>query len=204
GEARDKNQIQEVPLTHLGGLLRSDQIALNGLVRYPFWIDTTTIIGNLNIDLPSFMKGTQKKRACLVLTRFATRFWRLNTVIDRIPHQVGQGGLDGLEQRPVQFGLLSVHADLDLFPTLQRQVADYPREFIPECINGLHAGLHDAFLECHGDQIQTLIRREDASFFLFCTELHNPITDENQLTDLVHQRVEQSHIDSDASVGDTC
>ena len=37
--------------------------------------DTSTIIGNLNMDLSTFMKGAETERADFRLARLTPRFW---------------------------------------------------------------------------------------------------------------------------------
>ena len=138
------------------------------------------------------------------LARGDTAIQRLHPVIDGIPDEVDQRILDGLDDAAVELRLAAVHVDRDLLPARGAEVAHKTRKAVEQGVEGLQTGPRDVVLELVRDAIQELRCTRQLSRRTPAGELHDPVAHENQLTDEVHQPVQQAHIDPDGALRDRC
>ena len=108
--------------------------------------------------------------------------------------------LDGLDDGPVQLRLRAVHLEPDLLAERHRHVAHHARQLVPHHADGLHARLHDAFLQLGGDQVQALRGRVERGVFALGVELQNLVARQHQLAHQIHQLVQQPDADPDVGV----
>jgi len=123
-------------------------------------------------------------------------------VVHGISNDVGQRILDRLDDGAIEVRLLADHLEPDLLAEGHGKVADDPRELAPDVADGLHAGLHDPFLQLRGQQVQPLRRPEKRRFLALACELKDLVAGQDELADEVHQLVEQPDVDADGRVGD--
>ena len=122
-------------------------------------------------------------------------------MIDGIADEVGERIFDRLDDGLVEFGLLALHLNVDLFPTRRGQVAHHPGELAPDVSDGLHARLHDAFLQFGGDEVQPLGGVQEARILLRRGELQDLVPGQYKFSHQVHQLIQQAHIDTNVAVG---
>ena len=127
----------------------------------------------------------------------------LDAVVDRVADDVGQRVLDGLDDRAVELGLLADHLDLDRLVELTGQVPHDPGELGPDVVDGLHPGLHHPFLQLAGDQVEPLGWRAEPVVVGIGGQLDDLVAGQHQLTDQVHQPVEEGDVDPDRALGRT-
>jgi hypothetical protein len=118
-------------------------------------------------------------------------------VIDRIPDKVQKGIGQRFEERLVEFGVLTLHIQHDVFTAIPRQVSHHPRVTIPSGSDLLHARLQNTFLEFAGQQVETLNRIDQRIIRLIAIRLDDLIPGEHEFSDQVHQTIEQVNVDSD-------
>ena len=114
------------------------------------------------------MKRAQRQQPSGIFPGGLPDLGTFDAMIHRIPHQVGQRILDGLDQRLVEFGLLALHLDPHLLAAVQRQIAHRARKLAPDIADRLHSGLHDAFLQFGRDQVEPLAGGQQAALFACC------------------------------------
>jgi hypothetical protein len=126
------------------------------------------------------VKRAQEKQPLGLLSCLRSYFRRLNAVIDRVPHQVGQWIFDGLDDGLVEFGVLPLHFDPHLLAAPVRHVAHRTRELAPDIADRLHARLHHALLQFRSKQVQPLTGREQFAVFGGVGVLHDLVAQKNQ------------------------
>ena len=102
------------------------------------------------------MEGPQGQRSLPRLASGNAIIGCLDSVIHRIADDMCQRILDGFKNRLIEFGIAADHLQPDFAATLLTQIADNSRQFAPDVVNRLHAGLHDTLLQLTGDQVQSL------------------------------------------------
>ena len=127
---------------------------------------------------------------------------RLQPVIGRVAHHMGQRILDQVEHLAVEFGVGAVHLQFDLLAEFAGQVAHDPRQLLPGIADRLHPRLHDAFLQLGGDVGQPLQRHLELGILVAPGDLQQLIAGQNQLRHHRHQMFQRVHIDPDRLVGD--
>ena len=132
---------------------------------YAFYIQTGAIITDLDIDLSTFVKGAQHEASRWVLSPFHAIFGKFDAMVHGIAHQMSERILDCLDDGLVEFRLFALHLDGHFLAATERDVAHRPRKLAPDVSDGLHAGLHDHFLQFGGDQVQTLGGGQKGSVF---------------------------------------
>ena len=72
----------------------------------------------------------------------------------------------------------------------------------PQLLDGLHARLHDAFLQLAHDQAESLHRLEQHRVVAGLGVRHDLVAGQHELADLAHQGVEQVDVHADRALGD--
>ena len=122
-------------------------------------------------------------------------------MIAAVADDVSERVFDGFDDGLVQFGVRPVHFEVDLFAERSGQIAHYSWQFVPNHPDGLHAGLHYAFLQLGGDEVQALRGGVKGGIFLVGVELQNLVAGQHQLAYQIHEFIEQYDIHPDAGVG---
>ncbi len=104
--------------------------------------------------------------------------------------------LNCLDNSFVEFGLFALHLDAHLLATTERDVAHSPGKLAPDVPDGLHASLHDLFLQFGGNEVHALGDCLKAGVFHCVCDLQKLVARQHQLTDQRHQLVEYSDPDS--------
>ena len=125
---------------------------------------------------------------------------RLDAVIERVAHRVGQRILDGLKQALVQFGVLAFH--LQAHPAAQRlrEVAHHARHLGKDVRDRLHARLHHRLRAgrpspCRGGaKACVMLGSADGG-------LQHLVAGEHQFADQIHHPVEQGDVDAQRAFG---
>ena len=110
---------------------------------------------------------------------------------------------DCFNNRLVEFGLPAFHFDSHLLAAIEGQIARDARQAVPDIVDGLHAGLHDSFLQLGGDEVESLRSVEETRVAVGDAQLEDLIAGKHQLADQIHEPVELADIDADVAVGDT-
>jgi hypothetical protein len=90
---------------------------------------------------------------------------------------------------------------LDLFAEGQRHIAHHARQLVPHHADGLHARLHDAFLQFGGDQVQPLRGGVESGILALGVELKDLVAGKHQFPHQIHELVEQADSDADVGIG---
>ena len=94
--------------------------------------------------------------------------------------------LDGFDDGLVEFGLLAFHLDVYLLAATERDIAHGARELCPDIADGLHAGLHNFFLQLGSNQVHALANGMKAGIFPSARKLQQLITCQDQLANQCH------------------
>src|SRR6266478_5228707 len=107
--------------------------------------EAAVVVGDADDDVAAFMIGRKPNGALLRLAGSGALGRRLQPVIGRVAHHVGQGILDQVEHLAVELGVGAVHLQFDLLAEFPREVAHDSRQLLPGVADRLHPRLHDAF-----------------------------------------------------------
>ena len=173
-----------------------DEPALDGLLAHFFDGDAGAVVGNLDDDVAAFLDGAQFQRAFGVLACGLAHIGRLDAVIERVAHGVGERVLDGLKQALVELGLLALHLQIHAPAERLREVADDARHLGEDIRDRLHARLHHRLAQIGGDHIQAA--RKQGHIRVGGGGLQNLVAGEHQFAHQVHHAVEQGHVDAQA------
>jgi hypothetical protein len=124
GKSGQEDHLQQIALAELRGAIRRQQAALDGLVADLLGRDAGAVVGDLDHHVAAFLRGPQSERALGVLARGLAHRRRLNAVIERIAHRVGERILDGFKQALVELRLLAFHDQARAAAQRVRQIAD--------------------------------------------------------------------------------
>src|SRR5260370_28918006 len=156
GESGEEDQIEHFPLGHACRLFGGDYSALDCLLADAFSVQAGAIVADLDIDLPPFVKGAQNQASASSFARLHAHFGKFDAMIHGVAYQMGEWVLDRLDDGFVQFRLFALHLDAHFLAAAERHVTHGSRELAPDVSDGLHAGLHDFFLQFGGDEVQAL------------------------------------------------
>ena len=191
--------MQQFALAELGGAFGGDEAALDGFLAHFFDGDAGAVVGDFDDDVAAFMAGAQLEGSLGVLARGLAHFGRLDAVIERVAHGVGERVLDGLEQAFVEFGVLAFDLDADAAAERLREVADDARHFGEDVGDRLHARLHHALAQVGGDHVEAA--REQGHVGIGRGGLQDLVAGEHQFADQVHHAVEQDDVDAQGAFG---
>ena len=152
--------------------------------------------------MPAFVIGGEADRALLGLAGGAALLGRLEPVIRRVAHHVGERVLDQIEHLAVELGVGAVHFELDVLAELGRKIADDARQLLPGIADRLHARLHHAFLQLGGDVREPLQRHLEFGVLVAPRDLEQLVAREHQLGNHGHQLFQRVHVHADRLVGD--
>ena len=165
-------------------------------------IDATSIIGNLDNDMPAFVIGVQGNRPGFRLARLDTIFGPFEAVIAGIPDHVGQRILDHFENLTVQLRVCAEHLQFDLLTKIVTEIADNTRQFVPGVADRLHTGFHNPFLQVGRHVAEPLKRHFELTVFMMANHLQQLVARQHQFTDGRHQVFEKFDINADGLIGD--
>ncbi len=199
-EPGQEDEVQSLAIAQFLSLFRPQEPFLDGLLLDARDVDARPVVGDFDVDLPAFVIGAKAQSSLWRLARVGAYFRRLDAVVARVPNQVDERILDGFDDGPVEFRLLPFHLQLDLFPQGYGHIAHHARQVLPHHPDGLHAGLHDAFLQLGGNQVQPLRGRVEGGILALGVELEDLIAGQYQFPHQVHEFVEQPHPDPDVGI----
>ena len=198
-EAGQKDHLQQLALGQQSGALGGDQPALDGLGANLVDGDAGAVVGDLDDDVAALLDGAQRKRAFGILARGLAHLRRLDAVIQRVAHRVGQRVLDGLQQALVELGLLALHLQVHAAAQRLRKVAHDARHLGEDVRDRLHAGLHHRLAQIGGHHIQAA--REQGHIGVGRGGLQHLVAGQHQFADQVHHAVQQRHVDAQRAFG---
>ncbi len=181
-----EDQVQRLAVAQLLRLFRPQQTFLDSLLLYLNDVNPGPVIANFDVDLPAFVISAKRQSSLRRFARAGSDIRRLDPVVARIADQVHQGVFNRFDDGPVQFRVGSIHLQPDLLPQCHGHVTHHARQLIPNHADGLHARLHDAFLQLRGDQVQPLGGRIQSRILALRVELKYLIARQDQLADQVH------------------
>ena len=140
-------------------------------------------------------------RPCSGLPAARRSSGRLQAVVGRIAHHMGERILDQVEHLAVELGLGALHFQVDLLAEFVGKIAHDARQLLPGIADRLHARLHDAFLQLGGDIGQPLQRRLEFRILVAAHDLEQLVARQHQLGHHRHQVFERIDGDADRLVG---
>jgi hypothetical protein len=151
GEPRREDELVDLRLGHLVDFDLRGQALRHRLRLDPLSVESASVVGNLDDDVPALMISGEANRALFGLASGAPFGRRFQTMVGRVANHMGERILDQIEDLSIEFGIGSVHFELDLLAQFGREVAHDPRQLLPRIPDRLHSGLHHPFLELGGD-----------------------------------------------------
>ncbi len=186
GEASREDQVGHLSFRHAGGVVGGDQALLQRFLDNFLKVQPGPVVRDFDIDLSAFVKRTQQQNAFRILAGSAARFRMLDAMVDGIAYEVRKRIFDCLDQRFVEFSLLSFHLDAHLLAAPQRHVANRSRKAAPDASDRLHARLHDALLQFAGNQVEPLPGGDEPRVFGLFGELQDLVAGQHEFPDQVH------------------
>src|SRR5207244_3572464 len=153
-------------------------------------IDSCPIVADLDVYLSALVVGAKEDTSGRWLSSAGADFSCLYAVVAAVAYKVSERVLDGLDDRFIKLGIGSVHLKPNLLAEGVRKVAHNARQLVPDHADRLHPGLHDAFLQFRGDQVQALRCRQQSTVLVLELVLQYLIPGEDQLPNQVHQFIE--------------
>ena len=143
----------------LGGLLVADALGVRlaqqaerlGLAPDPLQVEAAAVVGDRQGDVAPLLRRRDPDAAARRLARLDALRRLLDAVVGGVADHVQQRVLDQLQELAVDLGLSAGHLELDVLAQLLAEVADEARQLGPGVADGLHARLHDAFLQLGRD-----------------------------------------------------
>ena len=120
----------------------------------------------------------------------------LQPVIAAVADHMRQRILDQLQHLAVEFGLGTEHGELDLFAHVMGEITHQTGQLVPGNADGLHPGLHYAFLKVRRNVRQPLQRDGEGAVFVRARQLEKLVAGQHKFTDQRHQVLQ--HIDRHA------
>ena len=201
-KAGQENQLQQFPLALMRGAFRGNQPALDGLLADLFNGDAGPVVGDLDDDVAALLRGPQLERSFGVLARGLAHIGRLNAVIERVAHRMGQRILDGFEQALVQLRVLALDLQPHAAAERLRQVAHDARHLRKDIRHRLHPRLHHALAQIGRDHIEAA--RKQRHLGIGRSGLQDLVARQHQLAHQVHHPVQQGHVDAQRALGSGC
>src|SRR5262249_14548785 len=145
-----EDQVYQFAVVQPVGLFRGYQLGFDCLGADTLRVDSPAVISDLDNDLAALVEGIEGEPAFRRLAAGSPLLGRLDAMIDGIAHQMRKRVADGLNDALVQLGFLALHFEACLLAACDRQVANHARKLAPDCVDRLHARLHDACLQFRG------------------------------------------------------
>ncbi|CAH1650777.1 hypothetical protein CHELA1G11_10259 [Hyphomicrobiales bacterium] len=143
------------------------------------------------------MKSRQRDRPALGLACLEPRRGDLDAMIGRIAHQLRQRILDELQHLSVELRLRTIELEIDVLAEIDSQITQDAGHFLPHRTDGLHARLHDAFLQLDGHMRQPLQGDHQGRVVLAPGEIEQLVAGQHELRDHCHQMLEDVHRHAD-------
>src|SRR5579872_5603193 len=149
-KAGRKDQVADFRIRLGGQFALAQQTLFQREGADPLNVETAAVIGNLDDDVAALVAGRQPNPAGSWLAGCKPFSRAFDAVIGAVADEMRQRVLDHLQDLPVEFGIGTVHLEVDVFSKFAAEVAHDPRQFLPRIANWLHARLHHAFLQLGG------------------------------------------------------
>ena len=174
-----------------GGKTVLDHLGANARCR-----QTTAIVTDFNENMTAFVARIERDMAKFRFASGAAFFRCFKTMIGRVADHMGERVFDRFKNLAVEFGVGPRHHQFDFLAQFLRQITHETRQFRPGIADGLHARLHDAFLQFRRHLIEALQGGGKGAIGETAQGLHQLIAREHKLADHVHQVFE--HVDVNA------
>ncbi len=200
-EAGPEDEREDLAAVHAREGVPRDDAAFDRDARDLVRVHAGAVVGDLDDDVSTLVVRPERQYP---LGRLADREpvgGRLDAVVDRVAHQVGQRVLDRLEQAAVELGLPADHGEAYLLAAGGGEVPHDAGQLRPEVVDRLHAGLHHGFLQLRRDEVEPLTGTEHRRFGDRADRPYELVAGQHQLTDEPHERVQQVDVDADRRVG---
>ena len=202
GEAGIEDELLDLLLGHLVEIGLGRKPVGERLLADARGVEAAAVVGHADDDLPALVIGGQPDRAVLGLAGGDAFGARLDAVIGRVAHHVGERVLDALQHLPVELGVGAVHLELDVLAELGREIAHDARQLLPGIADRLHAGAHHAVLKLGGDVGQPLQRDLEFGIVVAAGDVEQLVAGQHQLGHHRHQLLDGIDADADRLVGD--
>src|SRR5262249_21751189 len=131
----------------------------------------------------------------------------LDAMVGRVPDQMQERVTDLVENRPVQLDLLPLHIEPDPLAEVARQIPHQTGEPIEYISNRGHSRGDDLALHPGDESRDPVAQLAERRIAALRSEHREPVLGHDQLTYLIHQRVETPEVDPDLAArresGDT-
>ena len=199
GEAGQKDQLQQFALAQLRGTFGGDETAFDGLLAHLLDGNAGAVVGDLDDDVAALLAGAQLESSLGILACGLAHLRRLDAVIERVAHRVGERILDGLEQALVEFGVLAFHLQANAAAKRLGKIAHDARHLGEDVRDRLHARLHHVLAQVGRDHVETA--RQQRHVGIGRGGLQHLVAGEHQFADQVHHAVEQNDVDAQRAFG---
>ena len=122
------------------GAISPRSAALRG---YTGGVDAAAVVADGDDHVAAGVAGSDLDRAGLGLAGGHALLGRLETMVERVAHEVDERVAERVDDRPVELGVAAGQLQLDLLAELAGEVANEPREPHEDCVDRDHPHLHD-------------------------------------------------------------
>ena len=202
-EARREDEFVDLRFRHLLEFGLADETVGDRLGLDPLGIEAAAVVGDADDDVAAFMIGGQADGALLRLAGGGPLGRRLQPVIGRVAHHMGQGILDQVEHLPIEFGVGAVHLQFDLLVQVR---SDRSRTMRGSFCQALPIGCIRVFMTPSCSSAVTFDSRCSGTLnsvsSLRRDDLQKLVARQHQLRHHRHQVFQRVDIDADRLVGD--
>ena len=125
-------------------------------------------------------------------------------MVHGVANQVNEWVANRFQQAAVQLGIATLENRGNPFAGFSFQIQKQARVGGPGITDGLHAGLHQAFLQFAGDHVETLGQIDQLCVVLASGVLQQLVAGEYQLADHIHKLVQQHYIHTYGGIALSC
>ena len=191
-EARQQDERIEFGVGHFFERPRAREPAFAGLLLDARYVETSTVVLDLERDLTGVIGGGDADQACIELAGGDALGDGFDAMIGGVADDVRQRRAHEFDHLAVQLGLRAKGLDPDLFSQFQRKIAHQARQGGKQLIERLHPHAHDRVLQIAGGARQILHGALDALVAPIRGELQQLVAGQHEFRDDSHQPVEHA------------
>ena len=147
GEARREDELRGAGGVDGGRVAGLDEAALDGLAGHARGVDAAPVVADVDHDPASGLARGDGEAPARRLARGDALLRRLEAVVEGVADEVHERVADGVDDGPVQLGLLADELEVDLLVQARREVADEPREAQQHGLDRDHPDAHHELLQ---------------------------------------------------------
>ena len=201
GKAGMEDQAALLLPAHGRELVLARQPARQRLGRDGLQIEAAAVVGEADHDVAALVPGGEADAAALGLAGEAPLGRAFQPVVGRVPHHVGEGIPDMLQDLPVELGVAAIEHELDVLAQIVGEIADETRQPRPGIADGLQPGPHHRLLQLGGDPVEALDGVGEIAIGCVPGRLQELVAGEDELAHEGHQGLQVIEADTESVSG---